>query len=50
MCQVSAAEEVAEVRRLLQSETLLRKAAEEEAANLRTQQVQSKRLEVCCFN
>ncbi|KMT12230.1 hypothetical protein BVRB_5g101760 isoform A [Beta vulgaris subsp. vulgaris] len=43
--EVSAAEEVAEVRRLLQSETLLRKAAEEEAANLRTQQVQSKRLE-----
>ncbi|KMT12231.1 hypothetical protein BVRB_5g101760 isoform B [Beta vulgaris subsp. vulgaris] len=39
--EVSAAEEVAEVRRLLQSETLLRKAAEEEAANLRTQQAAS---------
>lgn len=45
-----AAEELAEVKRLLQNEKLLKKAAEQEAANLKTQLVQSKKQEVCHFN
>ncbi|XP_021754009.1 kinesin-like protein KIN-UA [Chenopodium quinoa] len=44
-CQVHADEEVAEVRRLLQSEKLLRKSAEDEASNLKTQLAQSKKQE-----
>ncbi|KAA8522301.1 hypothetical protein F0562_012974 [Nyssa sinensis] len=43
--EVPAAEEFAEVKKLLQNETLLRKAAEEEIDNLRHQLVQWKRSE-----
>ncbi|KNA12275.1 hypothetical protein SOVF_127470 [Spinacia oleracea] len=43
--EVPAAEELAEVKRLLQNEKLLKKAAEQEAANLKTQLVQSKKQE-----
>lgn len=43
--EVPAAEEVAELRSLLQNEKLLRKAADEEAVNLKTQLVQSKKQE-----
>uniref|UniRef100_A0A5B6YKD6 Kinesin-like protein n=1 Tax=Davidia involucrata TaxID=16924 RepID=A0A5B6YKD6_DAVIN len=42
---VSAAEEVAAVKKLLQNETLLRRAAEEEINNLKTQLVQWKKSE-----
>lgn len=43
--ELAAAEELAEVRRLVQSETLLRKAAEEEVNNLKSQLALSKRSE-----
>ncbi|GAB4834263.1 hypothetical protein Ancab_032529 [Ancistrocladus abbreviatus] len=43
--EVSVAEECAELERSLQNETLLRKTAEEEVKNLRTQLKQSKRSE-----
>ncbi|GMQ05132.1 hypothetical protein CsSME_00050279 [Camellia sinensis var. sinensis] len=42
---VSCVEEVTEVKRLLQDETLLRKSAEEEVNNLRNQLIQWKRTE-----
>ncbi|KAL7188725.1 hypothetical protein ACSBR1_038563 [Camellia fascicularis] len=42
---VSCVEEVTEVKRLLQDETLLRKSAEEEVNNLRSQLIQWKRTE-----
>ena len=45
LCQAPTTE-VADLRRLIQNETNLRKASEEEAANLRVQLMQSKKREV----
>lgn len=45
LCQAPTTE-VADLRRLLQNETNLRKASEEEASNLRVQLMQSKKREV----
>ena len=45
--KLSAVEEVAELKKLLQKESLLRKAAEEEVNNLKSQIAQWKRSEVC---
>ena len=42
-----ADKEVEELKNLVKKETLLRKAAEEEVSNLRTQVAQLKRSEVC---
>lgn len=44
---MSADKEVAELKKLVKKETLLRKAAEEEVNNLRSQVAQLKRSEVC---
>ena len=46
---LSALEEVVELKKMLQKETLLRKAAEEEINNLKNQLSQWKRAEVCFF-
>jgi hypothetical protein len=45
--KVSAVEEVAELKKVLQKESLLRKAAEEEVNSLKSQLAQCKRSEVC---
>lgn len=47
MQNLSAAKEVDELKELLQKETLLRKAAEEEVTNLKSQVSEWKRAEVC---
>lgn len=44
---MGAEEEVAEMKKLLQKETLLRNAAEEEVENLKSQLAEWKRSEVC---
>ncbi|KDP25576.1 hypothetical protein JCGZ_20732 [Jatropha curcas] len=44
-CRVAAVEELAEVKKLLHKETLLRKASEEEVDNLKSQLAQSKKSE-----
>lgn len=45
--RISAVEEVAELKKLLKKESVLRKAAEEEVNNLKSQLLQWKRSEVC---
>jgi hypothetical protein len=45
--KVSAVEEVAELKKVLQKESLLRKAAEEEVNSLKSQLAQCRRSEVC---
>lgn len=45
--RISAVEEVAELKKLLKKESVLRKAAEEEVNSLKSQLVQWKRSEVC---